>query len=547
MNKLTLTFFLFVLTSLATMSQEQSYELKETEKYKDKLLERNAGFEFIGKDKDACYYLFLPYNQVFGFNSIGSNRIPYIGKYDKDLNLEKRVEANIKSDGKEREYRGVVYLNNTIYLITSFLNSEHKKHYFFVQSVNTSTLEDNNDLRKIGEIDYAPYNKYKETSFNIELSEDKSKVLIYTNILNRRGNILNSSIYSFDDKFNLKWHKESIGHGFTSGLFIAREFNIDNVGNIYITGLYYKDRKPDGYLEFKASKEYGGATYYPEQPVYEYAMFYYYNSGKSSKTNIIKLPGKFIRELTIKPLVNNQVFCAGIYSKPGMISPEGFSTFKFNAVKGTVTSVHQKGFGPNDMESGFDEKTIKKFQKKAKNDQEWDPFIYKCKLEKRSKGGYICIAERFLDGMLVSNNGKTVTYTPVWHYTNILAFTISKDYKIERMDVVNKTQYTVNYNWFSSYNFTEYNNKLYFVFNEFVRKNSFLGLGKIAAPTEFVMVEIDQNGKKNRNVIKTYPSKFKEILFMRNGSGGTFSSGELVYAVMTVNLKYYGFNKITIN
>ncbi|MEN8120840.1 MAG: hypothetical protein ABFS35_10860 [Bacteroidota bacterium] len=539
-----ITALLLSTIALQLQSQEQNYELKETERLKDKLLERNVGFEFIGKTKDSYYYMFLPFSQVFGFNSIGSNRAPYIGKYDYDMNLIKKVKTNIIADEKEREYRGVVYLNNTIYLITSFLNADHQKHYFFVQSINSSTLEDNNDLRKIGEIDYSAYTKYKETSFNIELSEDKSKVLIYTNILSRKGEILNSKVDVFDDQFQLKWHKENIGQGFAEGIFIAKEFKINNTGNVFVTGIHYKEDRPDGYLEFRASADYSKATYFPKRPVYDYLMFYYYNNGKSSKMTTIKLPGKFIRELTVKPLGNNQAFCAGIYSKPEMVSPQGFYTFKYNPIKGSPTSVQQKEFKKGFVDSDFDEKTIKKFQKKADNEQEWEPFEYQCNLIKKDNGEYVCIAERFLDGVIVTSNGKTTTRTPVFHYNDLLTFSLSKEGKIKRMDVINKTQHTVNYDLYSSYNYTEHGGKKYFVFSEFIKSES---LFKEAQPKELVMVELNNSGDQKRTVLKTYPAKkLKDVLFMRKDTGFKLSENEIIFSVMTVNYKYYAFDKLTI-
>ena len=167
MKQFNLILAFLLITSLA-LAQEINFELKTTKIYKDKFSKRNYGFESIGKNNSAFYYLHLPFKYTFGYGSLGVSKIPDVIMYDFDLNMIRKQKLVLETENKILEYAGTVFINDNIYILSSFQNKKQKKQYLFVQSMNKLTLEMNNDLKKISEIDYSGMDKYFNTDYNVE-------------------------------------------------------------------------------------------------------------------------------------------------------------------------------------------------------------------------------------------------------------------------------------------------------------------------------------------------------------------------------------------
>ena len=178
MNKL-ITFFLIITSTCYVNAQRINYEIKSTDVLRDKLLERSAGLKAIGSINEHAYFLYQPYNAIYGGATIGGKMIHYIGKFDKDVNLIKKAALELDQDGKKVDFEGIQILNSKIFVFFSFQNEDKKMHYLFSRTVNEETLELKDDTKMIAELDYSGISKYKSTSVQYEVSEDYSKIMFF--------------------------------------------------------------------------------------------------------------------------------------------------------------------------------------------------------------------------------------------------------------------------------------------------------------------------------------------------------------------------------
>ncbi|MCB0634370.1 MAG: hypothetical protein KDD15_31775, partial [Lewinella sp.] len=83
-------------------------------------------------------------------NSFSGEQI-FIEQYDGNMKLKRSQKVDLRYKGKKREFEDLVYLDNELYLLTSFNNEAKKKNYLFAQVLNRQ-LQPRRDLTLIGEI-----------------------------------------------------------------------------------------------------------------------------------------------------------------------------------------------------------------------------------------------------------------------------------------------------------------------------------------------------------------------------------------------------------
>src|ERR1051325_9993046 len=276
-------FALFILTR--SFAQNVPYDLKSTEVVRDKLTERAYNINKIGKVGDFSYFLFMPYQPAPGEHAIGNFDIYRIGRYDKDMKLlnKQLVDLTQKPERKDKKFEGIRIVKGKLVVFTSFQNQKDKKNYVFVQHMNNESLAMESDIKLAGELDYSGYSKYNRTAFTIATSPDESKILVFYTLLNKDNETLRSGLYVFDSDLNLKWSKDNISPGNSTGIFSYQKFTVDNNGNVYLLGLLYADR--ENYFDGAKFRERGSGifsndTYFTDKPNYVYHLYRISDGGK---------------------------------------------------------------------------------------------------------------------------------------------------------------------------------------------------------------------------------------------------------------------------
>jgi hypothetical protein len=524
-------------------AQDISFDLKSTEIYRDKITKRTYGIEALGQNNQYSYYLFNPYRAVFNEISHGSTESHFLGKYDENMNLVKKAEIDLKQKKQEKQFEGVYFLKGKLTLFSSFQNEALKKNYLFVQNINKETLEKEDNIKMIGELDYSGISKYHNTVFQYEVSEDSSKVLAFYTILSKKNEILKFGMYLYDNELNLLWENENVFPKFTEGVFNYKKFKVDNNGNVYLMGMHYEDKQ--NYYDaagFKKNGFFSSDTYYADKPNYTYQIYKYSNAGKKEEYADINIPDKFIRSLTFVPDSSKMICCMGIYSAPGTLSAKGSFILNFNISTQGISNLNTKEFSTELVEQGFSEKELNRFRRSIDNKDEWDPFDYALSdIKTRKNGDKYFIAEQFIEGTKKEKSGNMIVYKPIYIHNDAFIVNFTGDNKITRIDKISKRQYLLITSRFNSYLTVEKNNKLYFIFNTMLYRDTML---KNVDLGDTYLVSIDEKGNQRKVILKKEETSMQLIVIP--GTAISLTPNSIIYSLMSANFKDYSFEKLTI-
>ena len=191
--------------------------------------------EILGSDASGFYALRL--RQKGGMSGTKPQKI-FIEKYDRDMDLRKAKEIDLRYKKKKRDFEKMLYLNGQFYLFTSFNNKAHKANYLFVQSLRKKSLNLSNKIKKISET--PARDEYREGKFNFHVSKDSSKVLIYSQLPNQKRASEKFSLKVFDNNMDLIWDKDII-LPYPDNRFAISDYRVDNNGNVYLLGVLYQN------------------------------------------------------------------------------------------------------------------------------------------------------------------------------------------------------------------------------------------------------------------------------------------------------------------
>jgi len=538
----TLTTLLLIITSVFYLSaQDINYNIKSTEVFRDKLVERSAGLKAIGAINEFAYILYKPYTDIYSGATIGGKMNHYIGKFDKDVNLIKKVELSLEQKGKEVDFEGIQIINNRILVFFSFQNEAEKMHYLFSRSINAETLELEDDTRMIADLDYSGISKYKRTSVQYEISEDKSKIMFFYTILNKNGEPLRFAVQVYDNQLNLIWRK-NVSPKFETGVFSFEQFRVDNNADVYLLGAHYADKK--NYYEsahFKDKGFFSSDTYFTDVPNFTYQLYKFSNMGAKEEYENIGLYSKFIRSMSFTAH-DGKVLFSGVYSNPNTISARGAFSFYYDVSTGKKTAVSSIDFSTDLIEYGFSEKELKRFKRSIDDKTEYDPFDYIISEAKTlSDGTKYFTAEQFITGTKVERVGNQIVYSTIYLYNDVFVIRLKTDNSIDTIEKISKRQYSLNTARYNSFIDFEKDGRLYFIYNTIKNKDTMFKNVEIG---ETYMSKIDKDKSVVTEVYKT-PESFKVPLIMPV-TEVQLPNKSVMYGMMSANFKDYKFEVIDV-
>ncbi len=420
-----------------------------------------------------------------------------LGHFDNRMNQTKSVELIQNYKDNELYTDEVIQFNKNLYLLSIFINQKQKKNYLFISSINKKTLRPNNDLIKIAEIDYRNYSKYNSGTFDYDLSNDSTKLMVFYNLPYDRGEREKFGFNVYDLNLNLIWEKD-ITLPYKEELFEIENYIVDNNGNTYILGRMYKD--------IDKVKRRG-------KPNYKYQVLAYSNNGNTLTEYPIQLPGKFFTDMNIAINEDNDIICGGFYSEEGTISIKGCY---FLCIDGETKNIKTKSF--KDFSIGFltqymKERKAEKTKKKAQKGK--DVELYKYNLNDfilRSDGGAVLVGEQqylYIQRTTSTNSSGATTTTTTYHYyyNDIIVININPNGEIDWAEKIPKYQHTINDDGFySSYALAAVSDKLFFIFNDNAKNLYYKGSGNVENFTKgknsiVSIVELDANGNQTRTAL----------------------------------------------
>lgn len=403
--------------------------------------------KMISMDKDGFHMLrkkdpgALSYEQV------------YVEYYDNSLKVKRSSKINLKYKGKRRAFENVAKIGGKLYLFTSFHNQAQKKNYLFYQSLS-KRLNPSKSLTKIAEIDTRNLSNTGE--FNLLISEDSTKVLLYNQLANKKREPEQFALRVLDDQLSLLWSRDII-LPYNDQQFAVEDYRIDESGNVYLLGVLFND----GVRERRRGL-----------PNYEYVILAYTEGGKADQEYRIDVKAKFITDLTFRIANDGSLTCAGFYSEKGTYSIKGTCFFQLDPVSKKVANLNFQEFDFQFRTEFLDNRAQRRAARaESTGNPEREAELSRFSLDElilRSDGGAVLVAEqyyvfertyRYWDGSL--------RFDYFYHYNDIIVANIRPDGSIEWASRIPKRQETVNDGgYFSSYAMSIVRDRLYFIFND---------------------------------------------------------------------------------
>jgi len=384
----------------------------------------------------------------------------FLERYDDKMRLKKSQKINLKYKSKNRKFEDLVKIGGQLYLFTSFNNQAQKKNYLFYQKISPR-LTPSKNLVKIGEIDTR--SKYKEGSFDLALSRDSSKVLIYNQLPYQKNEPERFSLRVFDKDLQELWTKD-ITLPYNDDVFEIEEYRIDKDGNVYLLGVVYQERNQVRRRGL---------------PTYGYTVLAYLNGGTETQEYRIELGDKFITELTFRVANDGNLVCSGFYSERGTISAKGTYFLRMNAKTKEIYNVNFKAF---DFDFLTFNMTDGQKRRAERNEREGDenraPELERFSLDElimRTDGGAVLVAEQyyyvqqqsFVDYYNYYGRSTNMRTNLFYIYNDILIINIKPTGEIEWASRIPKRQETMNDGgYYSSYAMAIVKDRFYFIYND---------------------------------------------------------------------------------
>ncbi|MFM8912159.1 MAG: hypothetical protein ACKOE6_04435, partial [Flammeovirgaceae bacterium] len=254
-----------------------------------------------------------------GFRAFG--KVEYsLQHFDKSMTPGRMAELNIESGKRSGKITNILHLKGKLLLFYSLDDSKARVNSLFLDEIDKQTLQPRGEAKKIGEIDYTGKSKNNRGSFQYRVSRDSSKILLLYSLPYTEGQPEKFGFTVFDQQLNLIWTKE-ITMPHRDELYDFESFRVDNDGNAYLLGLVYKEKRRE--------KRKG-------LPNYSYEILACRNNGNTVTQYPVSLDDRFLTDMQIEILDNQNIICAGFYSEKGKVSIRGTYFLRLDAASAAI-------------------------------------------------------------------------------------------------------------------------------------------------------------------------------------------------------------------
>lgn len=488
-------FFYFVafLFSPAVFCQELNFSVKWGKEFNAS--RKSSLDDIIGFDASGIYAIKGVYrNSLLGGNSYT------LEHYSNDFVPIKSFDLEIK----EAKCKKVIQLNSKLYIFYSYPDLNLKKNILFVREIDKGSLQPKTDVLKLGEIDYSEKSNPNHSDFNLRVSRDSSKVLVFYNLRYAKDEPEAIGFNVLDDQMKSIWQKD-IALPYKDGLFDVESFRVDNSGNVYLLGLIFKEKRK--------SKRKG-------QPNYSYEILACRDEGNTLMQYPIALEDRFLSDMQIEILDDKRIICAGFYSEKGTYSVKGTYFLTIDAATKEIKTKSFKEFSLDFIIQSMTEREANRAVRKAEKGEEAELYEYDLdKLLVGKDGSAILIGEQYYMNVVTSTtyiNGVMSTTTDNhYYYNDIIAVKINSKGQIEWAEKIAKSQHSTNdKGFYSSYTLAIVKGKICFIFNDSPKNLDYKGVGRpenfMRRESVVVIASLNQQGELVRQPL--FSKKIKGVI-----------------------------------
>lgn len=483
--------FFLIVTSVSGQKKSDKVEILWGKEFKES--RRSTLSDIVGHDQTGIYVLREKARGTF--YGTEPNRI--LEHYNNKMARTKSVMLKLKAYDKDTKFEFMLSLHGELYLFTSFRNQKLKQNFLFRQHVNKNTLMPDKELKKIAEIDYSGRGKKNAGVFNVSMSRDSSKVLIYYDLPYNKGEPEQYGFCVLDNDLNELWTKE-VTLPYNDELFDIEDYKVSNNGDVYLLGALYKD---------KHKEKRNGV------PNYHYEILGYTQQGAMQKEYPVQVKGRFLTDMKIAINDHQDIVCGGFYSEEGSFSIKGSYFLRIDGLTEMIVSQNYNEFGMDFITQNLTSRQERK--KRRKDARGKNVELYKYHLDDvilRNDGGAVLVGEQFFVETVTTtvptgNGGVSTTVNYYYYFNDIIVINVAPDGRIAWTEKIPKRQVSTNDGGFySSYAHFVKKDKLYFIFNDNPQNLYYNGEGRVAKFTrgresQVVLVTLDREGQQTREAL----------------------------------------------
>jgi hypothetical protein len=308
----------------------------------------------IGADAQAVYW----YASADWALNLWTKSPDCLYKYDIENQNLLAVKYNCKTPLGKAETEFAIEFGEDFLFFSSIQDKKLKTHTLYMQTMNKSTMSLSTKMTKVIELNYEGESNYRPALFRYSISPDKSKLLIGYQLL-KNGEIIRSGFKVFDTSMNELWGDKGIVSG-KKERAILHNFVVDNNGVVWFCGT----------TEQKGNKKSG--LLLPEAFVTMVT-----ETNKEYEAIDIPFPsGNYATDLCVGVSPNNEIYCAGVFSRDKMKNALGMFSAKITADEAPEVTLQE--FGIDLITRDWDNGDTKKAQRdidKGKDYEQYDTYV----------------------------------------------------------------------------------------------------------------------------------------------------------------------------
>ena len=411
----------------------------------------------------------------------------------------------------------IYLLKKKFIVFSTFYSRKKEKYYAYIQEMSEEGVPGTGFIVADS---IQSLNKRNKGLFDFELSDDKSKILIYhSEPFDKSAN--EKFFYKvLDETLQTLWTKNLV-MPYSDRQFHVKSYKVDNEGNVFMLANIEKNREEQ----------------LKNNPTFIYSIFGYFFKEDKLREYKMDLGEKYISDATFNLTTAGDLVCAGFYSKNSETSQAGVFYLKIDKNTREVSERNLREFDKDFLLEFMSERKLNKGRELYNFDIGH--------LLMRDDGSAVMVAEQYYMDIVSYYNPASHSYNYTYHYyyNDIIVVAFDRQGKVSLLKKISKYQHSVNDGGpYASYVLIDGGKMLHFIYNDnpenMHRPESEIEHGHISSMTspgrsEVVLVSMDMQGQTQRtrlldnhsrkNASWFLPKMYKQIspndviLFSRRG------------------------------
>jgi len=361
--------------------------------------------------------------------------------FSNDMLQTNEGQIKLKYKGENRSFERFLLLNNQLFMFTSYQEKKARRQVLLVETIDLNTLSSQGEPTEITSMTLPE--KKSLGAFQISISKDSSKVLVYANNPGLERQKEKYSFFVFDDKMQKLWTLEE-KLPYEDNRFRIYNLKVSNEGNVIISAVRAEIQSKNRFKETLSLKE--------------IHLYLYLQNGTERQQYVLEVNDHQIATIAVELSPKGELICGGFYQKQGQRGLEGTFLLRYDTQTQDLVA---ESYHP------FEKEILTKMIGEEAVDQMRSPTSYlHGNMILKQDGGIVLVTESYyIESRLTSTNEGHV-FKDYYHYENVLVANLASDGEVNWYKLLEKKQVTQNVRMYSSYKMLVMPDRLYFIYND---------------------------------------------------------------------------------